>query len=575
METLNTHLGQYDMVLALSENKINSELQQLYLNWDIDHDWNVLTDLTGNHRRSHHDADFKDQKRQWLDQGDGKQLVDLRTRMNELLALLTAGTSDLNAVVEELVEVNKKIKAEEQKPKPPYNLLIESTIRAPRITIIEGKSSELLFSFVLDKGQLSYRNGQRQDSYDISGLVYSFVVPVSKRKIRRDEVNADANLVNAIKEDYTVESILLGFENADVANFAANESKMSTDPELNTWLQLVMSNYFRSLGKDKDNPYILGYAIQRPELAEAEVAMLEPTGVSYSTSFSKQERSSAFNFLMLASDRDFPALPQGGRIDQSLIESVHEKVSSLNGVIAVNYRLFEQTFLARINEVLLRSFCKVVDGLVLNANTNFAGQQFLLTRSSNMQMTISRTDIKSDDLKRSLSINYEMEIKARLHDELKAHFGTVGVNQNFSTSGAYDIDGRTGKKGSLRVELIASSHGTIATTIASGGYSAPIMGRDTEEPEYNNKGLLDKFWLKLSNMTSRVDELEKMYKDNFTTRITEILETMEFPELEDFSDSVILPGSNVYTFKNIRLMSAHMDDNDAVLFDIAYAPTIG
>ncbi|WP_293785948.1 hypothetical protein [uncultured Pedobacter sp.] len=572
MEIPNTLLGQYDMVLSLSESKINAEMQQLYLDRLLDRDWKILSDLTGTLRRNHRDSDFDDQKRLWLDQSGNNQLIELKAHLDRLGELLEQPNADRETIIAQRIATRAKIAAAEKTTVPGYNLLIEATIDPPKISVIPGRSRELLFSFILNSGQVTYRNNTRQQQYDIRNLVYTFVVPVSKRQIEKEDIQADPKFTAHITEDFTVESILLNFAKADIANYVSIESKMSTDPELNAWLQLVVGNYFRELGKNKDNPYILGYAVQRPELKDIGTAMLEPTGVSYSTSHSEMDRASAFNFLMLTGGKEFPILPQGGRIDKSLIESVHLKDETVNGLIGINFRVFEKTYLARINQTVLDAFCDFVPGLALKSDTNYTAKSFDLHYSDNMKITIARTGIKSDDLKRSLSIQYEISIHASLHDELEALVGTVGVNQKFSTSGKYEVNGQKGKAGKLVVELTAAHYGQIIATVESGGYQPPVLARDTEEPEYNKKGIFDKVWLGMSNMVRRVDELEKMYNTNFTTRISKQLENTAFNELNKFSDRLILPASNVYTFLNVRLLSGELNDSDVVLFDISYVP---
>lgn len=568
---LNQNLGQYDMVLALSQSKINEEIEQLYDDEKIDKEWKVLTDLSGKYKRNQRDKDFELEKKRWQDTGTANNLAALKERADQIADLMEEKTADQDALIRERREIKLKIKELEQKKDtdlPPYQLLIEATINAPEIEIIKENSRDLLFKFSIDEGLLTYKDAGGYHSHNVGGLVYSFMVPIAKRQLSLADVTPDDDVYQQVKENYTVESIFLNFAKADVANFIATESKMSKDERLNVWLQLIMTNYFKTLGTDNDNPYILGYTVHKPQLSKAKRAMLEPCGISYSTSYHTDSSFSSFNFLMLTEKRDFPAAPYGGHIGKSLIE-LYQKDESLNGVIAINYNLFKQTYLARINENLLNAFCNVVKDLKISKDTDFKGDVFNLNYSNNLQMTIKLKDISPNQERCSLAIRYEITVNALLHDELPAPIGTVGVNQKFSTSGRYPVKGKTGKPGELIVELMPSTEGKITAKVAENTYQAPVMGRDTEEPDY--KGKLDKIWHSFNNLFNKVSDLEKMYNTNFASRITSLMEKMSFNELDKFSNTVVMPGSNVYTFKNIRLMTKEKDDKDAVLFDISYA----
>ncbi|WP_316818685.1 hypothetical protein [Pedobacter nyackensis] len=581
MSNNNINLGQYDMVLALSENKINFEIRNLLKRGIIRPEWQFLTDSLGKDSINNSNQKFEEAKKAWLGKNSlEKKLKILKDTLQEKQDQLDDAEGEKrlelrkerDIIKEALIALKNQIDSSSK-----YNILVDAILDAPQIALIKDSHTELLFKLIIKKGTFYYIDDQEVKECDLKDKLYAFKVPVNKLRIKSNGMYlADGETMKQLRDegfndnDFTVDAIFLDFERADIGQYSMQESILPDDTNHRPYLQVAIINYFKGLGSNKDNPYILGYTINKKKLAARDKAMLYPTGASFSTSLSKIERASAFNFLLLTENHQFPEIPKGGRIDNSLIEEVLDKSVTASGVIAIDFETFKNTYLneikAAVANAFLKSFnrlgnVKLLDGVPPNED------HFIYTGNGvRMNFTLRQTGITNDNNKNYIAINYTIAIAAIVHEEISAAIGTVGVDQKFSTSGRYEINGKKGAEGALVIRLSASEKGKIE--IEKPSYTPPLVGRNTEDPEYKHD--LDRIWLKISDLFKSISGVEKMYIDNFLNNIVDTLKDIDFDALEDFSNKVVLPGSNVYTFKNIRLLNAKQDQSDAVLFDIAY-----
>ncbi|PTS99675.1 hypothetical protein DBR11_11855 [Pedobacter sp. HMWF019] len=578
MRNKNIGLGQYDMVLAVSENKINFEIKQLLNRGIIDRKWQFLADGKGKYSLNQADQKFEEAKRAWLTLDSlFKQLAQLKADLQDKQDQLDDSEGEeriqlrieRNDIKDAIKELEDQIKISSK-----YEILVDAILDAPMITLLKDSNTEVLFKLPIKEGRFYYIDKGCIKECNLENKSYAFRVPIGKLRIdEKSMFLLDGASRTELREggfndtDFTVSSILLDFEKANVSQYSLKDSVLPADIGDRTTLQVAVINYFKNLETDKDSPYVLGYAINKKKLAEREKSLLYPTGTSYSTSQSNIARAPAFNFLMLTEKHLFPAAPLGGRIDRSLIEEALDKTSTVSGVIALDFGTFADNYLKEIDSSIENAFKDALTDLDRVASSDESEIKLkYLEKGINMDFTIKRKEIKNDADKKSISLRYDILIKANAHEEVSAVVGSVGVNRKFSTSGKYEFNGYKGAPGKIVIKLIASAQGNIEM---KDEYTPPLIGMDTEELEY--KSGVDEAWLSFSNIFNSLAKEQKKNTGKFLGNIGLAFKQVNFSALNNFSNKVVLPGSNVYTFKNIRLLNGKLDESDAVLFDISYA----
>ncbi|RAJ77600.1 hypothetical protein CLV59_107367 [Chitinophaga dinghuensis] len=598
MSSTNVNLGQYDMVLALSQSKINFEIEMLYDQHVINRNWQFLTSLDGETHINSSDNSFVAVKKGWLDKNEyEKKKQQLEAELERIRTKL----EDDDTPKEEKPELRRQkdqkkaeIKAvdDQEKSTAKYEVLMDATIDIPRIELINGSHTELMFYLPIKSGNLGYLKSQKIANVDLAGMCYAFKVSIGKIKI--DDIDGmyvinDAKKTELRKggltnDDFTIESILLNFQNTNVSQYDKEKSKLPEDATQLTNLQVSVTNYFKNIANNT-NPYVLGYAIQKNKLAERDKAMLYPTGASYSTSASQVERATGFNFLLLTENHQFPSGPTAGRIDKSLIENVKDKTVTTNGVIGINYGTFIDVYLNQLHASVIDNFDKAFK----KSFPDFYGSHkaegddevFSFSKPGlRMNFNLERGLLK-DESDNYIHLSYQITVSGNVHKEVptkiifdKINTGTVGVDQKFSTEGKYELEGKKGAAGSLSIKLGASKQGKLEVVP---NYQPPSIGRDTEKPDC--KSIFEAVWLKVArfiNPFGLVGGLVSIFvtddpHKNIVKFDGDVFKPFDFDALKDFSNKVVLPGSNVYTFKNVRLLNGDLNSNDAVLFDIAYA----
>ncbi|MGZ3943782.1 MAG: hypothetical protein ACXVJB_02510 [Mucilaginibacter sp.] len=549
----NLSIGEYDMVLALSESKINYEIKRLLNRGVIKSKWQFLTSSGGENILNESHSNFEQAKKNWLGKSDKP---------------------------DDQADALKK-----------YALLMDATIDPPRMELVKDNYQEVLFKLFIKSGNIYYLEGAAIKKCDLAGKAYGFRVPVAQIRIDSEKMYfAGEDAIEQLREeglsnhDFTVDSILLNFERANIAQYSPDESILPKEDKERAALQTAISNYFKALGKDKQNPYVLGYALKKKDLSERDASMLYATGSSFSTSISHVERASAFNFLMLTDHHPFPKSKYAGRMERSLLESAIDTSATINGVIAIDYPAFEQAYLSNLHNSIVDNFEKAfrsngdLSDFYRSCQLTAPGVTVFRFERHNMFMyvTLIRRYVAE---KGGIMVVYDIYVGGSVHAEIERkvfHFidaGTVGVDQGFSTGGIYPIEGKIGRPGELTITLRASNEGKL--NIRS-RYMPPTVGRDTEKPQTRND--LDAIWMVLSNFISPfglIGGLAAFLTDKAGDSIVnfrdQVFDGIEFASLEEFSNKVILPGSNIYTFKNIRLNGDPERGDCSVLFDIAYA----
>jgi len=604
----NSNLGLYDMVLALSESKINYEIKNLYKKKFINPTWSFLTDITGSVFLNQSDKDFENVKKVWLDsislRKETKSLNNQLESLDEEIEDLEDKEEDASALKEKRKILRKELKAKnallDQTSK--YKLLVDAEINSPTIEIEEKEYFSLLFKLNIDEGSIYYSDGDEIKKDSINRCVYAFNVPIGKIKIDTKKMVLTGDGEKVLREeginddDFTIESMLLNFERADIASYTESKSSLPSNIKSKTNLQIAVVNYFKSLS-NTDNPYVLGYAIKKKEVKETEKALLYPTSSTFSTNKSIVQRASSFNFLMQTNNHPSPKNETAGIIPFPLIEKAIDKTVTINGTFGINYTIFKELYLKLIQDNITECFENAFKENFgdsykqYNENDSYDGTSatrfYFEKHNFDMKYFLIPKrieNIMNEDGSMGVRMNYELAVEGKYHQEIeKTVFfvigaGTVGVDQRFSTFGEHEINGNKGRKGVLKIDLVTSSEGKIELKTA---LSSPKIGKNTAKPEY--KDATDAAWDEiadlLANPLDAVGNLMKLFGNDKKSSVDffddKTFENVNFDNLQNLSNKIILPGSNIFTFKNIRLLDGSGSENDALLFDIAYAPIAG
>ncbi len=597
----NPILGRYDMVLALSQDKINAEFENLYDDGNIENTLEFLTDITGTKRLTSKSPDYASIKKSWLEQENlnknlsilDQDLILLSDQQSKALEeddfILAKQLSEKLKVKRKELESLRKNTSEVNG----YSYLIDAQIKSPEIQILSGNNSNLLYKLRFESGSLYSLVEHKIRKTDLSEKIYAFNVPIGKIQITSEQmvlVDDKIEILSAGGFDdnqFTIESIFLNFNNANISTFDKSQSILPEDQTVRTDLQVAVTNYFEKL-KNAHEHYVLGYSIQKKNVNTKERAMLHPTSASFSTSFSSIDRASAFNFLMQTENKNFPKDTDAGILKGSLIEAVIAQDPPVDGSIAIDFPIFKDLYLNKLKEAVADNLEK---GFREKLSEAYRGRSFE-NGYTRYHFTMGKiwVDYKLEDAKlqnlvmpdgsTAIKLTHRIYANGNAHDEIEKSVifglidtGTVGVNQRVSTSGSWPINGKIGSEGSLTLTIRASKQGKVTIETE---YKTPSIGKDTEKAEYKDN--LDKYWDKLSSLVNPFGLAILLYS-LFTDDGHDIanfnqdgFQEIPFDNLDNFSSKIVLPGSNTFAFKNVRSSKGTFNTDDIILFDITYAP---
>jgi hypothetical protein len=587
---MNRNLGNYDMVLALSSNKINYQFKKMYQRKIIHNEWAFLTNSMGKEVKT---LTNQDAVNYWANIDVNKANLDnKKTALKLADQQMTAAISAKKwAEVEELSAKKEGIQAEvdalqrEIDQANLYDLGLIANIAEPKIEIISDATKELIFQISFKAGStLFYTREGKKAEYDLgaNGIKYAFRVSIGKVKITADKkiVEISENGTETDKtlrdkgindNDFTIQSLFLDFENANIANYDAQKSQLPKAASDNALLQAVMVNYFKSLAHS-DNPYVLGYSIYKNEVQEGERGLFYPTGVAYSTSFSKEQRASTFNFLMLLNNHTFPNGNDAGVLPSSLMERAIDTTETVNGVFGLDLREFEENYISLLSHLLHE---KIKDNLgdsyrSSRVNNKDISLEFWLHNVSG-RMDLAYQGIRNNNSSNGVDIVYAIRSEASVHQEIEQMFGTVGVDWDVSTSGKANC-APDGHEGQLLVTLTAGASGKLDLRV---NYAQAFkLGFRSSTPRYKNGW--DEAWDNINKAiasmlsTLLTIELDIGKNINNLVHIDNIGQALNIQQLERLDNKVILPVSSVYTYKNVRILSDSTNQNSILLFDTSY-----
>lgn len=562
-------LAGYDMVLSLSENTINYQFKQLHKLNIIHKKWAVLA---GN-------ITTKDKKTFYITDSDSTFDKKLK-RWIELQKQIAQAKKD-----SKWAEIGKLTQALEDE-NVNFNFGWKTALQAPKISIIEKDRNSLTLKIIFKSGQLYYRSEElaEVDSINLKNAVYSFQVPIGQIKINKDEMILDAGeqVTEIIRnsglsdQDFTIESLFLNFENANISTFDRSKSDFPKGAE--TALQIAVENYFNLIIRDSENPYVLGYGVRRKKIKSSEKAMFQPSSLGFTTSYSnhqgKSGQYSGLNFLMMLNDTKPPSDPNAGILPQSLIEFGKDTTSTTDGVFALRYEHFK-TYISTLDSYVEKTFSDLEGVKITSSFSN--GKMKAIKNDTHIDDTIDSTytitrqeDINTDS---SITIRYKIEVSILV--KVMAWFLKVG-EQTLSTSGKY-TKGTVNKPGAAGYLEFTIKAGKTGRFSLAHKLIKPVIGFD-KNPNLFEGG----FWKVLLAILTLIFAWYIKVIDGIITQIAVDLgkdsvtnNNALIGKLNDLnvlnqSNKIILPLGKIYTFKNL----SHLTKQDIVAYDISYAPVV-
>ena len=575
-------LAKCDMVLAVSEDTINYQFKQLWQQSVIKKDWKLLVREVdskgqGGAVKTQEDSDFDDVMKAW--NNAQKELSDLFAQ-------------------KKYEEYGKKL-GDYQSKGVLYNYGWSGNINAPAITILQKDTQNLLFKLNFASGALYSSSDPTKPiiTYDLKDTIYAFNVPIGRIEINdknkiltpaaKDQVTKvirDSGLTDA---DFTIESLFMDFENANISNFDESTSKFPSGSTKS--LQITVEDYFKLVVAKEKNPFILGYGVSVKKI-DSPKALFQPTSVHYSTSYSSKKGCNAFNFVMMQLGSDFPSGQNVGILPKSLLETASD-ISKIDGVLAINYTYFQSAFLDPFIEATQAAITK---GFGTKKYTPNSQKWSLSTKSSVTKNTdeppsdgLQDTHIDSDmtlDSSMTLSnknselllrttIDYSLDIKVRPWELLHAGRHTEGEYW-LSTSGKHQKGpgGHVGQQGIVNVSIQTGTNGKMNVSIDK--TQVPYIGYD--KANYSGYkgvgiwGVIASDWQNFSEEDAEIASLKAAQK--ISTVIDDTKSALSDKIKSVNNGKVILPLGEIYSFNSIRLSTDTNQQDNPVLFDVKYAP---
>ncbi|MCY1020140.1 hypothetical protein [Pyxidicoccus sp. MSG2] len=253
---------------------------------------------------------------------------------------------------------------------PETGIRLSANLDAPLVRF-GGESSPytVLFMLRLKSGALTYFEGfgpkAQKKELRFKGWQYAFRVNMNMLQHQRSAPGAVPEEVRrkleAFSDDlFSIRRLFMDFQSANLADYAPELSQLPTDGgggvSRGVLLQFTraLELYFKSF-KNTENPYILGYSIERKNAAEGPPALFAPSGTTFSCfQDAAQPGLSSLNFLLMTRGQPFPVDPRAGVFPRNWVTS-----GEYDGRMVVAARQFRKEYveaelLPRVREALLR-----------------------------------------------------------------------------------------------------------------------------------------------------------------------------------------------------------------------------
>jgi hypothetical protein len=523
----------------------------------------------------------------------------------------------------EVVKLQKE--KEELKKNPPspspfrkYKYVLDATIERFTVELAKAEgfaSAPLYFIIEMKQGTLYYSEydnvlkAEKIVAKTFEGGNYAFKVNVGKKLIKAAEMvlsekdKKDLFVKNGINDaDFEISALLMDFQNANISQYAKERTTIfdkigGVDPNLITVLTVYFQHLAGTPDKPNPHPFILGYKVKE-RTDKLTPALFNPTAIIHSTTDTSMvldkdknrndPQYQSFNYLMQIDNRPLPVNGTAGMLPFNLIEHKDDKSKTTSGVFAIDYNIFVEKYIVGVLEPQLYQQL---------ANAMSKGLKDISAYTDGTRVECSKPDLNftvklankyispvTDQESKGIKISWDLTIEGKQHIEQKKSFGgTVASHMFISTSGKFKVvpegkkekDVEAARPGKLEIVLTAAKNGTLAMTSS---FSQPYIGTTTKDPirddgSFSWRDLLD-IVLNFVPVVNIVNAIVTMFTD-FSFKID--LQSADFKnfqigDFENFTNRVILPGSNTFTYKTVRLLNGSKNEDDAVLFDIAYAP---
>ncbi len=615
---MKSNLGLFDMVLSLSINKINSQFDWILDRKQVSKRWGFLTDKQGE-KFVNDNKTFADSLAKWKEAFDPQiatQLVELQTRIDA--AIDAEDFEEVSRLQKQKKELEKR-----KDPKNPfrqYEYGLDAKIKCFTIELAKAvgfASAPLYFIIEIESGTLYYKKyNDKIKEFEILGATfkdgnYAFKVNVGKKLIKVAEMVLDENdrkdliVKNDITDaDFEVTALLMDFQNANISQYAKERTTIfdkvkGVDSELVT----AMSLYFSKLAGTKENPnphpFILGYKVEE-RTDKLTPALFNPTAIMHSTTDTTiaidKDRNDpnyqSFNYLMQTSNHKLPDEKNNltGILPYNLIEKKNDKSITTSGVFAIDYNLFVQKYIVEVLEPQLYSqlATQMAASLKDISVSNYGNEVYCTKPDLYFSLKLGSKTISevTDQQKKGIKITWDITIEGKQNvDHERRLVGTVASHIFISTSGKFKIvpegkkekDVEAPRPGKLSVTLTTSNKGELELTSEKSDYSQPYIGTTTkdcipDDPSFSWGDLFDivKNFVPVLLLASLFASLLRDLSVHIDIS-SGAFQGFQMGNFKGFNNRVILPGSNNFTFKTIRLLNGSKNEDDAVLFDITHA----
>ena len=326
-----------------------------------------------------------------------------------------------------------------------------TTLRQFTVQMIESDNQSVIFQIHFKNGDMSIMAATGSiKNINLDGMIYAFQVDLNKMAKPYEEAiqDLDTEVVQNIDsviaqvdeegikpEDFTIQSLFLNFENADIVNYSKHYTSFPEDLSGKdighlTSFQTLLTNYYNS--DLRDTPFILGYCVTLPTLKPIKGAVFQPKTLNYSTSYSEDPNRAAINYMMMIDDTVVK--------DNIIIDPlIREKMGSeMNGVLALNNDLFFERYLKLFFEQITTAFKESINDLKGEQNSKshtalagFTGADTITIKES--QFEVTRLDASRIELGHG-KVNLQHTQKTKFSDDRGPHYSTSVTSKNIELS---------------------------------------------------------------------------------------------------------------------------------------------
>ena len=222
---------------------------------------------------------------------------------------------------------------------PDLGIALDAILDAPKVKLgIADERRTVLFTLHLARGTLRYWEGfgpnAKERSLEFAGWRYAFRVRMDMQAIERSAIEAGKAVpadvrekLSAFRDDmFSIRRLFMDFQSADLADFDPRESAMPLPDGSPAGAGVIgrlkdaLAVHFKTLA-GSDNPYVLGYSVERRRDAADPPALFAPTSATFSTFRDADDGRSALNFLLMLGGATAPSSPLAGLFHDNWIAS--------------------------------------------------------------------------------------------------------------------------------------------------------------------------------------------------------------------------------------------------------------